>query len=132
MTLYCCGCQSDVKARLTSGREIYPSRPDLHALPFWRCDTCGNYVGCHHKTQRPTKPLGRCIQTAEIRHFRQLIHVRLDRLWKSRKMLRSCVYAAISQRIGYPYHTADVRSVSDARAILDVIASIAEEVSNHE
>lgn len=123
MTLYCCGCKSDVNGRLTSGREIYPTRHDLHALPFWRCDICGNYVGCHHKTQCPTKPLG-CIPTAEIRYLRRLIHARLDTLWKGRKMDRSCVYDAISQRIGYPYHTANLRSALDARVILDVITTI--------
>lgn len=126
MIIYCCGCSTDVRARLTSGKEIYPLREDLHTLPFWVCNTCGNYVGCHHKTKQRTTPLG-CIPTAEIRGLRRLIHTRLDTLWESRKMDRSCVYDAISQRIGYPYHTADVRSAADARIILDVIAHIVED-----
>lgn len=62
MKIYCTGCGKDVQARLTDGAERYPHRPDLYELPFWKCDTCGNYVGCHHKTRAPTKPLG-CIAT---------------------------------------------------------------------
>ncbi len=60
MLIYCCGCNEKIKARLTNGEEIYPHRTDLYLLPFWKCDSCGNFVGCHHKTDNPTKPLG-CI-----------------------------------------------------------------------
>jgi hypothetical protein len=58
MKIYCTGCEKDVEARLTDGEERYPHRPDLYELPFWKCDTCKGYVGCHHKTKTPTKPLG--------------------------------------------------------------------------
>lgn len=47
--IHCCGCGETVTARLTDGREIYPHRQDLSGLPFWKCDTCGNYVGCHRE-----------------------------------------------------------------------------------
>lgn len=56
--IFCCCCENDVHARLTDGREIYPHRHDLYSLPFWRCDGCGNHVGCHHKTKDRTRPLG--------------------------------------------------------------------------
>ena len=58
MRLWCCECANHVEARLTDGREIYPHRPDLAALPFWRCDGCGGYVGTHHRSDDPTRPLG--------------------------------------------------------------------------
>ena len=67
----------DVEVRLTNGAEIYPHRKDLSELPFWKCDTCGNFVGCHHKTGDPTKPLG-VIPTSEIKRARQHIHRILD------------------------------------------------------
>ena len=73
MILYCCGCERDVTGRLTNGGEIYPHRSDLADLPFWKCDTCKNSVGCHHKTTSPTKPLG-CIPTKEIKAARHHIH----------------------------------------------------------
>lgn len=69
MDLYCCGCKTKVSARLTDGAEVYPHRPDLHDLPFWRCDACGNFVGCHHRTKKRTGPLG-CIPTPEVRWAR--------------------------------------------------------------
>lgn len=34
LALYCCGCQKDIPARLTDGREVDPHRPDLFDLPL--------------------------------------------------------------------------------------------------
>ena len=62
----CVECKATVEARLTDGSEIYPHRKDLHKLPFWKCDHCGNFVGCHHKTKKRTRPLG-CIPNKEIK-----------------------------------------------------------------
>lgn len=45
MNLYCCGCSEEITASLTDGKEIYPHRPDLYDLPFWKCDICGNLCG---------------------------------------------------------------------------------------
>lgn len=125
-TIYCCGCQCDVIARLTTGAEIYPHRPDLHSLPFWKCDDCKNFVGCHHKTKNRTKPLG-CIPTKEIKNARQHIHRILDPLWKSRRMKRGEVYRMIKTRMGMDrdYHTAEIRSVDEARAVYKVVREIA-------
>ena len=67
--IWCCGCGKEVDARLTDGAEVYPHRRDLASLPFWKCDACGNFVGCHHKTRERTKPLG-CIPTPEIKDVR--------------------------------------------------------------
>ena len=115
-SIYCAGCVCEVTARLTSGAEIYPHRPDLHALPFWKCDGCGNCVGCHYKTKRPTEPLG-IIATPELKTARQHIHRLIDPFWKSGKMPRGQVYAMLSARIGRQYHTAEIRSLEDAREI---------------
>ena len=82
MKIYCCGCETIIEARLTDGSEIYAHRPDLSDLPFWCCDTCKNYVGCHHKTENRTQPLG-CIPTKEIRDARKHIHALLDSMWES-------------------------------------------------
>ncbi len=123
--IYCCGCKVDVRARLTDGREIYPHRRDLGRLPFWKCDGCGNFVGCHHKTSKPTTPLG-CIPTAEIKNARQHIHKILDPLWKSRRMKRGEVYRLIAKKLGIAeYHTAEIRSVEDARKVYAIVQEIA-------
>lgn len=117
--IYCCGCEREVSARLTTGEEIYPHREDLHHLPFWICDQCKNYVGCHHKSRAPTEPLG-CIPTSEIRAVRVEIHAILDGLWKSRKM-RGIIYAKLSRKLGRQYHTADIRSKEEADEVLQVL-----------
>lgn len=114
MLIYCCQCRGSVEARLTDGREVYPRRPDLSPLPFWRCDRCGNYVGCHHKTADPTNPLGN-IPTPEIRNARQHIHRILDPLWKSGRFKRKDLYARVSAHMGFQYHTAQLRTLEEAR-----------------
>lgn len=112
--LHCCGCGKDVQPRLTDGSEIYPHREDLASIPFWKCDACGNHVGCHHKTADRTKPLG-CIPTPEIRNARSHIHALIDPVWKSGAMKRGKIYAYLSKALGQQFHTADIRSVDEAR-----------------
>ncbi|KAB2716623.1 zinc-finger-containing protein [Brucella intermedia] len=124
--IYCCGCSSDVNARLTDGAEIYPHRSDLARLPFWKCDACDNFVGCHHKTKQRTAPLG-CIPTPEIKEARSHIHRILDPLWKSGRFKRRELYSKIANSLGIKeYHTAELRSVEQARdayrAILEISA----------
>jgi hypothetical protein len=122
--IYCCGCSEKVSARLTDGAEIYPHRRDLAALPFWKCDSCGNHVGCHHKTSNPTNPLG-CIPTPEIKSARQHIHRILDPIWKSKRMSRRAVYAEVAQRLGRKdYHTANIRSLDEARHVYRIVKEI--------
>lgn len=114
MNIYCCQCEKDVDARLTSGKEIYPHRNDLASIPFWKCDACGNNVGCHHKTKTPTKPLG-VIASPAIKNARQHLHRIIDPLWQSGLMKRKEVYRMISDRLGWEYHTAEIRTIDQAR-----------------
>ena len=124
MEIYCCGCESKVNARLTDGQEIYPHRTDLYHLPFWKCDECGNFVGCHHKTKNRTQPLG-CIPTKEIKEFRKIIHSIIDPLWKAGRISRSGLYKEISNELGWRYHTASIKSIEEAQQVL----MIAEEIT---
>jgi len=124
MTIYCCQCEDMVEARLTNGREIYPHRRDLFILPFWICDTCKNYVGCHHKTNEPHKPLG-VIPNKAMREARGQIHKILDPLWKNGSMRRKQVYKLISDTLGYAYHTAELRSLEEARKVYFIVKDIA-------
>jgi hypothetical protein len=118
-----------VPARLTDGRETYPLRSDLADLPFWTCDTCGNHVGCHHKTKDWTRPLGN-IPTNEIKRARQRIHRVLDPLWKERKIPRGKLYARIAAVLGVEsYHTAEIKSIEDARTVYRIVREIWTELS---
>jgi zinc-finger-containing domain len=123
-TIYCCGCRFEVQARLTDGSEIYPHRPDLHHIPFWKCDTCKNYVGCHWKTKDRTRPLGN-IPTREIMNARKHIHAILDPIWKAGKSNRRELYGKLSSRLGYEYHTGEIKDVGEARKIYAIIKEMA-------
>ena len=83
LSLYCCGCGKRVLPRLTNGRETYPHRSDLFMRPFWKCDACQNFVGCHYKTKHRTNPLG-CIPTKEIKNARRHLHRLIDPVWQRR------------------------------------------------
>lgn len=124
MRIYCCQCGEKVEARLTDGREIYPHRQDLHSLPFWKCDACGNYVGCHHKTSNPTNPLGN-IPSPAVKDARQHIHRLIDPLWQSGRIPRGVLYKELSDRIGWKYHTAKIKSVEEAREVYRAAQEIA-------
>ena len=123
MIIYCCGCENNTDARLTTGEEIYPHREDLFSLPFWVCDSCENFVGCHHKTKNRTEPLG-CIPTKAIRDKRKHIHAVLDPMWqnlqtpKERRKKRGHLYSKISKFIGRPFHTGNITSFREAENIL--------------
>jgi hypothetical protein len=126
--IYCCGCQKDVEARLTDGAEIYRSRPDLRLLPFWKCDGCGNHVGCHHKSHDRTRPLGN-IPTKELRDARKHIHALLDPLWQTGKIKRGKLYAKLADGLGSKsYHTGELRTIEEARKVYLIAKSISEEL----
>ena len=123
MMIYCCACHKDINARLINGKEIYPHRVDLHNIPFWICDGCTNFVGCHYKTKNKTKPLG-CIASPEIKNARIHIHSVLDPIWKSKNISRRKLYKKISGSLGYSYHTANIKSLEEARKIYSIIKTI--------
>lgn len=132
MKIFCCGCQDYVEARLTNGAEIYPHRSDLHELPFWKCDACGNYVGCHHKTNTPTKPLG-FIATPEIRRARQKIHKLIDPIWKEKRLTRTKVYRQIARRMGLDsYNTSKIRTIEEARDVYRAGLDLIEELNRRD
>jgi hypothetical protein len=123
MRIFCAACGEDVDAQMVTGDVIYPHRPDLHALPFWMCPTCRNFVGCHHKTSEPTRPLG-CIPSPELRALRKQIHAKLDPIWAGSRLRRRALYQRISDRLGREYHTADTRSTEEARRVLAILESM--------
>lgn len=119
MLIYCCECKKEIEARLTDGKEIYSHRDDLYDLPFWKCDDCKNYVGCHHKTKDKTKPLGN-IPNTEIRGARKYIHALLDPMWQNegnKFHARGSIYKWLSEQLDYKYHTAEIRTIKEARNI---------------
>ena len=131
MELWCCQCQKTVQARLTSGAETYPHRPDLASLPRWICDGCNNHVGTHHKTSNPTKPLGN-IPSSEIKKARIAIHNLIDPFWKSKTITRGKIYAHISKEIGYKYHTGEIKNIEDARKVYLIAKKYLTESPTHE
>lgn len=122
MNIFCTACQSIIKARLTTGAEVYLHRKDLHNLNFWICNDCKNFVGCH-KSGNGKKPLGN-IATPKIKKMRQQIHARLDPIWQSGRYKRAEVYKILSNKIGKEYHTALIASEEEAEMVLKYIQEL--------
>ncbi|MGR4927360.1 zinc-finger-containing protein [Bradyrhizobium sp. CAR08] len=107
----CCG----VPARLTTGAEIYPNRPDLRTKPIYKCDRCKSYCGCHPNT---TKSLGVPANAATRRARSQLHDHVFDPIWKNavktggygdvaiedagkiRKAARGRLYGYLAEKLG--------------------------------
>lgn len=123
MIIHCCECNRIVEPRLTDGAEVYPHREDLSELPFWICDECGNFVGCHHKTDNPTQPLG-SIPSRLIKMCRKELHSIIDPMWKNGWISRRNLYKEISRRVGWEYHTGNVNSEDEADQVKTVAFSI--------
>lgn len=49
----------------------------------------------------------------------------LDPIWQSGKIKRKELYKEISEKIGWPYHTAKIRSVEEAREIYKIVRDYA-------
>lgn len=125
MKIYCCGCEEHVTPRQTIGSEIYPHWEAGSSIPFFKCDECGNYVGCH-KGSKPLRPLG-CIPTVELRGARAAIHAVIDPIWKVHGVNRKQVYADLAKLTGRKkYHTANIRTVDEAREVYDYASSLYE------
>jgi len=126
--IFCCGCGKKVNAWLTNGADVYPHRPDLSDLPFWKCDACGNFVGCHHKTKNRTHPLG-AIPTQEIKRARQHIHRLLDPVWQSGKVSRKDCYGFIADALDRKsYHTANIRTIEEAREVYKIVRQLKRDI----
>lgn len=98
MTIICDYCKKE--AELVSGKEIYPHRPDLSGLKFWRCSPCGAWVGCHKRSN--AVPLGR-LANAELRKAKSAAHAVFDPIWKSGSSSRKEAYQWLSKQLNIPF-----------------------------
>lgn len=86
-------------ATITTGKVVYPHRPDLATKPFWRCNGCGAYVGCHPGTYTP---LG-FLANRELRQARLKAHTLFDARWRNGgDKSRKGAYAWLAYKLGIP------------------------------
>jgi len=83
-------------ARLVGGGEIYPHRPDLVDLKFWRCEPCDAWVGVHKGTEDPFGILAK----AQLRKLKRQVHAAFDPIWKGGSMSRTEAYRWLRKGLG--------------------------------
>ena len=120
MELYCVQCGTEVTAEKVTGQQVYPHRPDLYNLVFYKCPVCQNFVGTHKATN---EPLG-CIPNKELKQQRMRVHAIMDPLWQQGKISRKDLYKEISSKLGYRYHTGNTRSIQECETVLTIITDI--------
>lgn len=113
--IYCIACRRMVDAEQRTGADIYPTRADLAASRFYRCQTCGNYVGTH----RDGRPLG-TIPPPELRNYRRQVHAVIDTYWLPTKDTnkRKELYADLSRLLGRKYHTGTLGTVEECQQVI--------------
>lgn len=80
-------------AKLVGGEDVYPHRPELAKLRFWKCAPCSAWVGCHHGSDMP---FGR-LANAELRKLKRQAHAAFDPLWKKGHISRNTAYAQLAR-----------------------------------
>ena len=124
--IHCTTCREDVMARRTLYKEVRPYvGSEFGMQPIWVCDRCMSYVGCHVKTRDKFKPLG-TLAGKEMREIRSEIHRVLDALWKSRRTSRGEIYKIMTGRLGYEFHTGEIRTMEQAENVLQVARDVSE------
>ena len=108
MSVVCPYC--DQAAALVTGADVYPHRPDLSGLKFYRCDPCDAHVGCHRPgtwawvggakvANTGTEPLGR-LANAELRAAKKMAHDAFDPVWRDGGISRRDAYAWLAGMLG--------------------------------
>lgn len=85
-------------AKLVTGADIYPHRPDLYSKQFWECKPCDARVGCHAPNKGygdGSRPLGR-LANAELRAAKSAAHAAFDPIWKSGCVSRGVAYRRLA------------------------------------
>jgi hypothetical protein len=122
----------DRQASLVKGKSIYPDRPDLLHLNFWRCAHCDAHVGTHKKNRRlgydGTEPMGR-LANAELRRLKIAAHNAFDPLWKSGTMDRNEAYAWLAKRLGISVRNCHI-GMFDVDGCKSVMAAVAAHRAN--
>lgn len=116
--MMCLKCGKKVQVEKVGGKEIYPHRPDLYYLYFYRCPHCHNYAGTKASV----------IPTPEIRLARKNIHNLIDPIWQSGLMRRSEIYKRLSRATGTKYHNGSLCSLKVADKAYTEATKIAVEV----
>lgn len=108
-------------AQLCTGSDIYPDRPDLENLSFYRCKPCKAWVGCHPGTDHP---LGR-LANARLRALKRAVHVAFDPLWRmkagllrprdEREEARRSAYLRLAGELGISPAECDVGMFDEER-----------------
>lgn len=84
-------------AKLKTGKQLYPHRPDLADIKMWVCIPCNARVGIY-KNSKSLAPKG-TLANKELRILRIKVHELFDPMWKKGKRSRTQAYVWLSHKL---------------------------------
>jgi hypothetical protein len=88
-------------AELVNGALIYPHRPDLATLKFWRCAGCNAYTGTHANSPNHAPKGG--LAREPLRKARIAAHAAFDGRWRRLGIRRGSAYEWLKGQLGVEY-----------------------------
>ena len=116
MNPVCNYCENE--SELVGGESIYPHRPDLFSLKFYKCDPCDAYVGTHKNTKNH-EPLGR-LANKDLRAAKQAAHRAFDPMWRDHYMKRKEAYKWLADALEIDVKDCHIGMFSESTCI-DVV-----------
>ena len=95
-------------AKLVTGAEVYPDRPELAEKQLYRCDPCSAHVG----VDKFGKPFG-SLAKQPLRALRVYAHKAVDPIWKLGFMNRKEMYAWLSFELLIPFKFMHIGSMKE-------------------
>lgn len=120
-----CGCGR--VAELVTGEAVYPHRPDLFHLRFYRCVPCDARVGVHRNDDK-ARPLGP-LAGPRLRALRIEAHDLFDEFWihyetrGERRRARERAYVWLADQLGIHRDECHIGYTNEAecQAIIDFL-----------
>jgi hypothetical protein len=126
-TLTCNLCHAP--ARLHTGTEMYPHRPDLADVRAWKCTNCDGRVGCHPGTDEPLGTLA----TEPLRKARNAAHRAFDPIWKELGFTRPRAYNWLARAMGLTVERTHIGefNISQCGRVVQLANRKADELRRH-
>lgn len=99
----------------TTGKDVYPGRPDLARKRFFRCPSCPDtFIGCHGNG----RTLGPVMANKATRQARMKAHTSFDKLWHDGPCdSRRDAYTLLEGFLGVPKSEAHIGHLTEEGAI---------------
>lgn len=117
----CLACEKVVQGRLTTGKEVYPDKPDLKRRRFYICDSCKGFIGCHDWKKCKNVPIG-SIPTPEIAEKRREVFEALKPIIDAKVISKKRLYNELGKALDKDFNIASIETEKEADIAIKAIS----------